>query len=42
MNLLEDARKLIARNNIIADKLPITLGIKKDDYIQAIVNQFIK
>ncbi|CDW71764.1 UNKNOWN [Stylonychia lemnae] len=40
--ILDDCDKLLARNNLIADKLPITLGIKSDEYTQSIVNSYIK
>lgn len=40
--LLKDCESLMVRNNIIADKLPITLGIHKEDYHQGIINQYMK
>lgn len=41
-NLQKECENLLVRNNIISDKLPITLGIHKEDYHQAIINQYMK
>ena len=41
-SLLDDCQSLLARNNVISDKLPITLGILKSDYVQGILNQYMK
>eukprot|EP00347_Sterkiella_histriomuscorum_P011164 403373507 len=41
-SLLDECQNLLVRNNVISDKLPITLGIQKDDYHQQILNQYMK
>ncbi|CDW77745.1 UNKNOWN [Stylonychia lemnae] len=37
---LDQSRKLVSRNNLVADKLPLTLGTLKDEYILGILERW--
>lgn len=39
-SVLDEARKLVSRNNLINDKLVYTMGILRDDYVEQLLTKY--